>query len=70
MNFTLKLNYIFVFTTVVLSGSSSNADFRGFLIQGRTMNDAATGTFMKNGDNQQIICENVSYYHDFQNPLI
>ena len=47
-------------TTVVLSGSSSNADFRGFLIQGRTMANAATGTFVDNGDDQQLRCSNVS----------
>ena len=53
---------MFVFFTVVLSGSSSNANFRGFLVQGRTMNNAATGTFMDNGDDQQIRCDNVSSY--------
>lgn len=49
-----------LWTTVVLSGSSSNADFRGFLIQGRTMTNTVTGTFVDNGDDQKTICNNVS----------
>ena len=53
---------MFVFITVILSGSSSNTNFRGFLIQGRNMNNAATGTFVDNGDDQQILCDNVSSY--------
>ena len=53
---------LLTFTTVVLSGSRSNSDFRGFLIQGRTMDNAATGTFVDNGHDQRIICDNVSVY--------
>ena len=47
-----------VFSAVVLSGSSDNADFLGFLIQGRVMADGTTaaGTFMDNGDDQQTVC--------------
>ena len=47
-------------TTVILSGGSSNTDFKGFLIQGRTMTNTATGTFVDNGDDQQTSCSNVS----------
>ena len=46
------------FSLVVLSGSSDNADFLGFLVQGRVMADGttATGTFVDNGDDQQTVC--------------
>ena len=42
----------------MLSGSSDNADFVGFLVQGRVMADGttATGTFTDNGDDQQAVC--------------
>ena len=45
---------------VVLSGhgSSDNADFLGFLVQGRVMADGTTpaGTFTEDGDDQQTLC--------------
>ena len=43
---------------VVLSGSSDDADFLGFLVQGRVMADGITpaGTFTENGDDQQTLC--------------
>ena len=46
------------FSAVTLSGSSDNADFLGFLVQGRVMADGATpaGTFMDNGNDQQTVC--------------
>ena len=36
----------------------ANADFRGFLIQGRMAADGTTpaGTFTDNGDDQQTVC--------------
>ena len=39
-------------------GSSDNADFLGFLVQGRVMADGTTpaGTFTENGDDQQTLC--------------
>ena len=49
------------FSAVVLSGSSSDADFRGFLVQGRVVADGNTmGTFTDNGDDQQVVCSGVS----------
>ena len=55
------------YSTVVLSGSSSNSDFNGFLIQGRMMADnSPVGTFVDNGNNQQIKCSSVSIKHTFQ----
>ena len=47
-----------IFSLVVLSGSSDNPDFLGFLVQGKVMADdtTATGTFMDNGDDQQTVC--------------
>ena len=49
-----------VFSAVVLSGSTNNTDFIGFLIQGRIMADGTTavGTFTVNGDDQQTVCVN------------
>ena len=46
------------FSAVTLSGSSDNADFLGFLVQGRVMADGATpaGTFTENGNDQQTVC--------------
>ena len=45
------------YSTVVLPGSDSNSDFKGFLIQGRMMADnSPVGTFVDNGNNQQIKC--------------
>lgn len=48
--------------TIVLSGSSQNADFAGFLIQGRMAADGTTrvGTFVDNGDDQQTACSDDS----------
>ena len=43
----------------MLSGSSINADFIGFIIQGRIAADDSTtvGTFIDNGsDDQRVIC--------------
>ena len=42
----------------MLSGSSNNTDFLGFLIQGRVMADGSTaaGTFTANSDDQQTVC--------------
>ena len=47
---------------VVLSGTSQNADFAGFLIQGRMVADNTTrvGTFIANGGDQQTACSSVS----------
>ena len=46
-----------VYFTVILSGTSSNVDFRGFLIQSRTSGGSTNaGTFVDNGDDQQIRC--------------
>ena len=43
---------------VILSGTSSNVDFRGFLIQSRTSGGSTNaGTFVDNGDDQQITCD-------------
>ena len=54
------------FIAVILSGGdSNNPDFRGFLIQGRTMDNDATGTFVDNGDDQRILCDNVSTQHTY-----
>ena len=46
------------FYAVVLSGSSDNADFLGFLIQGRVMADdtTAAGTFTDDSTDQQTVC--------------
>ena len=51
-----------VYYAVTLSGSSSNPNFRGFLIQGRIAADGTTtaGTFVDNGNNQRTACSNVS----------
>ena len=41
----------------MLSGTTTNLDFRGFLVQGRVMADeSTTGTFIDNGDDQQVVC--------------
>ena len=42
----------------MLSGSSDNTDFIGFLIQGRVMADGTTtaGTFSDNGADQKTAC--------------
>ena len=47
----------------MLSGSSENEDFRGFLIQGRIVADGTTtaGVFVDTGDeDQQLACSDVS----------
>ena len=45
----------------MLSGTTTNADFRGFLVQGRIMaDDTSTGTFTDNGDDHQVVCTEVS----------
>lgn len=50
---------LFIYPIVILSGSSGNADFRGFLIQGRTMaTNTAVGTFVDNGGDQRTACTN------------
>ena len=43
---------------VILSGSSANANFRGFLIAGRLAADGTTvaGTFVNNGNDQRTAC--------------
>ena len=49
--FHTLLSYAF---TVVLSGTPANMDFRGFLIQARTMADGSpVGQFMTDGSNDQ-----------------
>ena len=47
-----------IFSAVTLSGSSDNADFLGFLVQGRVMADDTTpaGTFTENSNDQQTVC--------------
>ena len=52
----------YFYYTVILSGSSSNPNFRGFLIQGRVVADGTTaaGTFVVNENNQRTACRNVS----------
>ena len=66
MNFVvyiaLCISYKLIYYTVMLSGSSSNQRFRGFLIQGRIVADGTTtaGTFVVNGNNQRTACRNVS----------
>ena len=47
-----------VYSAVVLSGTNANEDFRGFLIQGRTMADGSpVGTFeIGSNTNQQTVC--------------
>ena len=43
--------------TVVLSGTSSNTNFKGFLVQGRMMADGtAVGRFVVTGNDQRITC--------------
>ena len=47
------------YSTVVLSGSTQNPSFRGFLIQGRTAADGSpVGTFVigATAANQQAVC--------------
>ena len=46
----------------MLSGTANDTNFRGFLVQGRTMADnSPIGTFTNNGGDQQLVCEeNVS----------
>ena len=43
----------------MLSGTTDNPDFRGFLVQGRVAADGTTtaGTFIDNGDDQQVVCD-------------
>ena len=47
-----------VYFVVILSGSSANADFIGFLIAGRLAVDRTTvaGTFVDNGNDQRTAC--------------
>ena len=55
---------LLVYFVVILSGSSANANFRGFLIAGRLAADGTTaaGTFVGNGNDQKTTCgANVSY---------
>ena len=41
----------------MLSGTATNENFRGFLVQGRVMADETpTGTFTDSGDNQELVC--------------
>ena len=48
---------VILFSVVILSGTTTNADFQGFLVQARVMaSDTATGTFTDNGDDQQLVC--------------
>ena len=60
---------ILYFSVVILSGGDNNADFRGFLIQGRLMaDDTAIGTFLDNGEDQQLACDgNVSFINTYYN---
>ena len=60
---------ILFFSVVILSGSATNANFRGFLIQGRVMaDDTATGTFTDNDDDQQLVCNgDVSFINTYYN---
>ena len=55
-------NCVIIAVVVVLSGSSQNADFAGFLIQGRMAADGTTrvGTFVANGGDQRTACSGVS----------
>ena len=60
MSYANHYNYVLVSSTVELSGTDNNEDFRGFLIQGRLAADGSTpaGTFLiGNSDtNQQALC--------------
>ena len=49
---------------VILSATSSNVKFRGFLIQSRTSGGSTNaGMFVDNGDDQRITCDhNVSVH--------
>ena len=53
-----------VYFAVILSGTSSNVNFRGFLIQSRTSGGSTdAGTFLDNGDDQRVTCDhNVSVH--------
>ena len=49
---------ILVYFAVILSGTSSNVNFRGFFIQSRTSGGSTNaGTFVDNGDDQRITCD-------------
>lgn len=56
-----------VYSAVVLSGSNTNSNFRGFLIQARTVaDDSAVGTFFvtnSGGDHQTVCTARVSVLH-------
>ena len=47
---------MFVYYAVILSGSRSNPNFRGFLIQGRVVADSTStaGTFVDNDYKQHV----------------
>lgn len=56
---TVQFWMMCIYSTVVLSGSTQNPSFRGFLIQGRTAADGSpAGTFVigASAANQQAVC--------------